>query len=90
MKKEIGMIFKLCRTQCCLKQSYIAFRLGVSINSYANIESGRVNINTNKLQLLSQLFGLKGHQVLALAEEVSESGEIDQAILAIKKLIQRN
>lgn len=89
MKHEVGMVIKVCRQHCNFKQDYVAFHLGLNVNSYANIENGRVDIGTGKLYALAQLFGLKAHQILALAEEIIENGEHNWISSVVNRMIRK-
>ncbi|MCY1518785.1 transcriptional regulator, y4mF family [compost metagenome] len=86
MKKDIGIVIKACRNHCGLKQSYVAFKLGITVNSYANIEHGRVELSISKLYLLASLFGLQAHQIVALAEEIAQYRGCHFLSAAIKKM----
>lgn len=89
MKTEVGLVISCCRKNLNFKQEYMAHKLGISINTYANIEKGRVDINTEKLLAVSQILGIKAHQILALAEEIKEVGEIDWVSSVTKKMIRQ-
>lgn len=89
MKHEVGMVIKVCRKHCNFKQDYVALHLGLNVNSYANIENGRVDIGTGKLYALAQLFGLKAHQILALAEEIIENGEHNWISSVVNRMIRK-
>lgn len=66
----------------------MAFKLNITIHTYANIEKGRVDINTEKLTAIAQLFGINSHQILSLAEEVKENGEHDWLPNVVKRMIR--
>lgn len=68
MKKEVGYIIKKLRKEQQLKQQYVAFKLGITTEAYANIENGRTDINTNKLSMISLILGTKASVILFLAE----------------------
>lgn len=89
MKNEVGIVIKVCRKHCNFKQDYVAYHLGLNVSSYANIENGRVDIGTSKLYILAQLFGLKAHQILALAEEVLENGEHNWISSVVNRMIRK-
>lgn len=42
MKNEVGLVISACRKHCDLTQEYMAYKLGITVNTYANIEKGRV------------------------------------------------
>ncbi len=88
MKKEIGIVIKLCRIHCCLTQCYVAYKLNLTINSYANIENGRVDINTSRLLTLAHLFGLKDHEVLELAERAENHNDENWVPDALRAIIK--
>ena len=90
MKNEVGIVISVCRKHCNLKQSYMACKLRISVNTYANIEKGRVDLNTEKLFSVAQLLGIRTHQILALAEEVLETGEYYWVPSVVKKMIRVN
>ena len=75
MRVILGIIIGSCRIYCCYTQEYMAYRLGVTTHTYANMERGRVDITVNKLSMVAKLFGLQAHQLLSLAEEISENGD---------------
>lgn len=68
----------------------MAYKLGISVNTYANIENGRVDLNTEKLFTIAQLLGIRAHQILALAEEILEIGEYDWLPSMAKRMIRVN
>jgi len=84
MKKEVGKVITACRKYHSFTQEYMACKLGVTVNTYANLEHGRVDISTSKLHLLAQLLRMRAHQILALAEEIHETKEHESLPLAIK------
>ncbi len=73
MKKEIGKVISINRKKLGLKQTYMAYKLGISSHAYANIENGRSDINTQKLMIIANLLGLKLNQLIFFAEEISEA-----------------
>lgn len=75
MKKEIGKILRACRITHHFTQEYVAFKLGITATSYANIEHGRVELTMSKLCMLASLFKLQAHQIVALAEETIQHRE---------------
>lgn len=77
MKKEIGIVIACCRKQLQLKQDYVACILGTTTHAYANIERGRSDICSEKLLVVSKLFGLKTYQIIILAEEIMDVGRIE-------------
>lgn len=68
MKKEVGYVIKKLRKEQQLKQQYVAFKLGITTEAYANIENGRTDINTNKLSMIGLILGTKASVILFLAE----------------------
>lgn len=68
MKKKVGLVIKTLRKQQELKQHYIAFKLGITVEAYANIENGRSDINTSKLYLISLILGIKASKMIKSAE----------------------
>lgn len=90
MKTEVGIVISVCRKHCNLKQNYIAHKLGITVNAYANIERGRADLNTEKLFAIAQLLGIRAHQILALAEEIAEIGEYDWLPSIAKRMIRVN
>ena len=88
MKNEVGIVICACRKHCKLKQNYMAHKLGINVDSFANIEKGRVDLNTEKLFAIAQLLGIRAHQILALAEEIVETGEYYWVPSAVKRIIQ--
>lgn len=66
----------------------MAIKLGITPHTYANIEKGRVDINTKKLVAVGKLLSIRPHQILALAEEVKEFGEQDWLPNMVKRLIK--
>ncbi|QEK50472.1 helix-turn-helix transcriptional regulator [Pedobacter aquae] len=93
MKKEIGIITSIFRKESALKQEFMAYKLGLTVNSYANIEKGRTDINTEKLIKISQIFNIKPYQILVLADELLENNTTDwlpQVVRAIIRVAKRN
>lgn len=88
MKKEIGIVITSCRKQHQFKQDYMAFKLGITTHAYANIERGRSDINSAKLIGISNLFGLKTHQIIVLAEEIMDIGRTDWLNDVVKGMIR--
>lgn len=88
MKNEVGAVICVCRKHCNLKQVYMAHKLGISVNTYANIEKGRVDLSTGKLFNIARLLGIRPHQILALAEEVKEYGEYNWLPSVVKRMIR--
>lgn len=72
MKDELGRVIIACRKRCNYKQEYMAFKLGITVHSYANIEHGRVNVTTSKLMAIAELLGLKAHQILNMTENLCD------------------
>ncbi len=66
----------------------MAFKLSITIHSYANIEKGRVDLSTEKLVGIAKLFGINSHQILALAEEVQSNSEQDWLPDMVKRMIR--
>jgi len=86
MKKEIGKVLRACRITHDFTQEYVAFKLGITAASYANIERGRVELTISKLYLLASLFGLQTHQIVALAEETLHHREYHFLPNVIKRM----
>ncbi len=68
----------------------MAHKLGITVHTYANIEKGRVDLNMGRLFAIAQLFGIRTHQILALAEEVLEIGEHEWLASITKRMIRIN
>lgn len=68
----------------------MAHKLGITVDTYANIERGRVDLNTEKLFAIAQLLGIRSHQILALAEEVLENEANDWLPAIAKSMIRAN
>jgi len=68
MKKEVGSVIKELRKEKQLKQQYVAFKLGITTEAYANIENGRTDINTSKLRMISSILNTKASLIIAFAE----------------------
>ncbi|NTE05536.1 helix-turn-helix transcriptional regulator [Agrobacterium tumefaciens] len=69
MKKQVGSVIKELRKKKQLKQQYVAFKLGITTEAYANIENGRADINTNKLRMISLILNIKASLIIAFAED---------------------
>ena len=87
-KNEIGIIISFFRKECGLKQVFMAYKLGISTHAYANIERGRSDINSEKLDVISKLFGVKPYQIIVLAEEIRHNCTIDGLLDAVKGIIR--
>lgn len=70
MKEALGLIIANYRSQLGLTQEYIAFKMGITVNSYANIERGRVAVNIEKLYILANVLDVKVHDIIAQAESI--------------------
>ncbi|WP_443947640.1 helix-turn-helix domain-containing protein [Pedobacter sp. AW1-32] len=46
----------------------MAFKHGITVEAYANIENGRFEINTSKLYLISLILGVKASKIIESAE----------------------
>lgn len=68
----------VCRKTQNLTQQYMAYKLGITVNSYANIEQGRVNISVGRLHTIGALLNIKAHMLMALSEEVLETKEYER------------
>ena len=90
MKLEIGKIIMACRQYHGFTQVYMAHKLNLTVNSYANIEHGRVDIDTERLYQLAQILHLKAYQILALAEKASATNEACWLPAAIKAALATN
>lgn len=88
MKREVGIVICVCRKHGNLKQDYMASKLGITVHTYANFETGRVDLNTEKLFIIAKLLNIKPHQIFALAEEIIETGEHDWLPSVAKKMIR--
>ncbi len=88
MKKEIGIVLASCRKQHQFKHDYMAFKLGITTHAYANIERGRSDICSEKLIVVSKLFGLKTHQIIILTEEIMDVGRTDWLTDVVKGMIR--
>ena len=69
--ENIGTIIRSIREEKKLKQEYVAFCLGISINAYANMENNRSRLNTNRLEELADLFEMKSSAIIKMAEDLS-------------------
>jgi|GEM_PF-1924617 len=95
MKEEIGNIITVCRLYRGFTQQYMAFKLGITVGSYANLERGRVDISIKKLCLVAKILLFKPYQILILAETIHENEEYDwlpsvirtMTVLALKERI---
>jgi len=76
MNSEIGDVMKLFRKAYGLTQNEVANRLGISINSYSNIEKGRCDLYTSRIELIATLFRIKPHQIILLAEELKNHKDL--------------
>ncbi|WP_395626202.1 helix-turn-helix transcriptional regulator [Daejeonella sp.] len=63
MKREIGNIIQTFRISCGFKQVYMAYNLGISTQAYANLEHGRSDLKSAKLQLIANLLGIRPYQI---------------------------
>jgi DNA-binding XRE family transcriptional regulator len=90
MKLKIGIVIMYCRKYCEYKQEYMACELGLTLKAYEKIEHGHVDISVSTLTSLAKLFGLQGHQILLLAEELYEVGNEQGLSYIIKDMIRLN
>ena len=77
MKKQTEIVVAYCRKQHQFTLDFMAYKLGTTTHSYANIERGRSDIGSEKLIVISKLFGLKTHQIIILAEEIMDIGSTE-------------
>ena len=77
MKREIGNIIQTFRISCGFKQVYMAYNLGISTQAYANLEHGRSDLNTGKLEQIASLYKIKPHQIIILAEELNKHKNLE-------------
>jgi transcriptional regulator with XRE-family HTH domain len=66
----------------------MAYSLGLSINAYANIEHGRSDLKAGKLQYIANLLGIRPYQIIVLAEELKQHGDLHGLAYAIKGIIR--
>ena len=66
---KIAPTIKLIRQKKNLKQEYVAFKLGTSCASYANIENNRVEISIKHLAQLAFIFEMQVSEIVKMAEE---------------------
>ena len=71
MKKKVGYIIKQLRKQRGLSQIYVAYRLNITVESFANIENGRVDINTERLEKIASILNTSASQILFSAENLN-------------------
>jgi len=84
MKNEIGLVIRIIRQQKLLKQEFVAYKLGITVHAYANIERGRSDINSNRLLDISKILEVKSSQIISLAEKVTESDDVGWLAPVIK------
>jgi transcriptional regulator with XRE-family HTH domain len=70
MKKHVGLVIKQLRNDNNLKQIYMAHKLNLTLESYANIEQGRVDINTEKLKRIATILGIQASEIISAAEAI--------------------
>ena len=87
MKKATGMVIKAVRKHLNYKQEFVANKLNITVESFANIENGRVGIELEKLHRLCLLFRCPMRIMVQLIYEVFEKGSDEGLINAIKQLI---
>ncbi|QPH39301.1 helix-turn-helix domain-containing protein [Pedobacter endophyticus] len=90
MKREIGKVIKACRQYHGFTQVYMAHKLGVTVNSYANMEHGRVDMDTKRLYQLAEILRLKACQILAFAEKGYDTKSYCWLPLAISGTVAEN
>ena len=66
----------------------MAYKLEISTNAYANIERGRSDINSQKLNDISKLFGVKPYQTIVLAEEIRHNDTVDGVSSAVDGVVR--
>jgi transcriptional regulator with XRE-family HTH domain len=90
MKKEVGKIVTACRQYHGFTQAYMAHKLGITVNSYANIEHGRVDMHMERLYELAAILRLRPYQILAMAERVHVTKKHGWVPSAIKGTLMEN
>lgn len=73
MKKKVGYVIKELRKQRGLSQIYVAYRLNITVESFANIENGRVDINTERLEKIASILNTSASQILFSAESLNST-----------------
>ena len=68
MKKRIGNIIARLRKEQKFTQEYVAYKVDITVNSYANIERGRVDVNISRLHRIADVLNTKAYLLLALAD----------------------
>lgn len=66
MKKEVGKIIKNLRSEKKLKQQFMAFKIGITVEAYANIENGRADVNTTRLKVIASILAIQAHVIIDL------------------------
>jgi transcriptional regulator with XRE-family HTH domain len=90
-RKEMRTIFVGCegyirryRDEKCLSQEYMATKLGISQSTYQKIETGRVNVNKERLIEIANILGKEMEDFLPN----SRKNNIDKSdIDALKEII---
>ncbi|HXH98797.1 MAG TPA: helix-turn-helix domain-containing protein [Sphingobacteriaceae bacterium] len=72
MQKELGLVIRECRNYRGLKQEYMAYKLGVTLHTYANIENGRVDSSCKKLRTIAGVLNIKARDIFTLAEDLHD------------------
>jgi transcriptional regulator with XRE-family HTH domain len=77
MNAEIGKVVAVLREAHGLKQNDVSKRLGISTAAYANIERGRSDLNTGKLEQIASFYKIKPHQIIMLSEELNKHKNLE-------------
>lgn len=74
---KIGQNIKRIREIKNINVKTVAEKLGIAVNSYQRIERGEVDINTEKIQIISQLLGVTPAELVGFDEKfiVNNIGE---------------
>ena len=86
MKKATGLVIKAFRKHLNITQKEVATKLNITISTLANIENGRVSLDIEKISLLSKTFGINVGIFLSIITEVSENGNENGVLAALKHL----
>ena len=74
----VGKVVKALRLHLKYKQDFIAERANITVKTLANIESGRVGLDIEKLCRLSSVFSVPISLILSEALEIVETGQYKQ------------
>ena len=75
MNTITGKVIRALRLHYNYKQDYVAAKIGISTKTFANVETGRVGLDIEKLYKISKVFRLPSRDLYQIIIEIYENPE---------------